>query len=401
MARTTIFRYARDGSPLGAIDFLSATHVEELDGTDELVVRTHVALSKGDRLVWKDGAGTWHEHIVDSYERKRDGGVVTEATCINSFAEMYGSLASGTKVSGSVSTILISLLSGTRWVCGTCDVEGTFTVESWHKSVHDAVSDLVNECGGEFETVIMVGDGGVTGRVARIRGRRGSSIVTRQFAYGKNVAGASKSVGGDDPITAVKAYGAKTNTESTEEYAARLTVEAKNDALVPKYGTPQEDGTLGHTWAVYTDDACDDATFLLQQAQRTLRNLSKPDLEYEYELTDIEGSRLEIGDAVSVVDSSLDSPFEDRLTRIERDLSGKTGGIVRIGKRRNALVEQFEAADRTSQQTTGNTSQVASTTPGYTGGNYGGSGGSDFANHYLNDEPMAPGTRILFYTPHN
>lgn len=394
MERIQIFRYSRAGEQLGVLPYVSAMHAEELDGTDELTVSTHSDLSKGDRLVWRDSGGAWHEHMVDSIERSRDGGrPLTEATCINSFAETYGLLCSGAVLTGTVQSILSRILSGTRWACGSCDVAGTFEVEVWHKSVHDAVSDLVNECGGEFEAYVAVDSSGVASRTARIAARRGSESVTRQFAYGRNMTDASKSVGSDDPVTAVRAFGAKTDEESEDEYAARLTVEVADASLVPYYGTPQADGTLGHTWAVYTDDTCDDADFLRQQAARTLRNLSQPDVEYEFGLSDVESTRLSIGDAVSVVDDEFGAPVSSRLTRIERDLTGKTAGTVRVGKRRELLVEQYQAVDRTAQQVTGNMARVASTAPTYTGGDYGGGGsgggsGGD-SQHYLNGSPYS------------
>ena len=113
--------------------------------------------------------------MVDSIERSRGGGrPVTEATCINSFAETYGLLCSGAVLTGTVQSILARILQGTRWDCGACDAAGEFEVEVWHKSVHEAVSDLVAECGGEFETVIAVNDAGVMSRTARIVSARGS-----------------------------------------------------------------------------------------------------------------------------------------------------------------------------------------------------------------------------------
>ena len=400
MERTTLHRFGRDGSPRDPIKYLSATHAEELNGTDELTVRTHANLAKGDRIVWRDETGTWHEHIVDSLDRARDGGKpITEATCINSFAETHGLLCSGTTLTGTVSTLLASMLSGTRWTCGTCDVDGTFTVEVWHKSVHDAVSDLVKECGGEFETVMAVSDTGVTSRTARIVARRGSTTITRQFAYGRNMVGVSKSVGSDDPVTAVVAYGAKIDATSTDDYETRYTVTVTDDTLIPSYGTPGPEGTLGHTYAIYTDDRCDDLTFLTEQARRTLRNLSQPDVEYTYELSGIDGDgRLSLGDAVSVVDDAFGVPVTNRITRIERDLSGRTNGSVRIGKRRDVLVEQYAASDRTSKQTTGNSSTAASRSPVYTGGNYGGSIGGGDATHTLNGSPYTGTVNFITYT---
>ena len=388
MERTILHRYARNGNGMGHVAYLSAMHAEELDGTDELTVRTRADLSKGDRLVWQDETGRWHEHIVDSIERARGGGrPVTEATCINSFAETHGILCQGTKLTGTVAALLSAMLNGTRWLTGSCDVTGSFTVETWHKSVHEAVSDLVAECGGEFETVIAVNDAGVVSRTARIVSARGRSTIARQFAYGRNMTDVTKSVGSDDPVTAVMAYGAKLDETSTDDYAERLSVTVTDASLIPAYGTPGPDGTLGHTWAVYTDDACDDAAFLFEQAHRTLRNLSQPDVEYVYDLTGIDGAgRLSIGDAVSVVDDEFGVPVANRITRIERDLAGKTSGSVRIGKRRDVLVEQYKATERTTMQTTGNKSAVASSAPVITNGNYGGSGsggGGGDSHHYL------------------
>lgn len=72
-------------------DVLSATWTEELGGEDALELKTATPVAKGNRVVWLDAQGLWHEHIVSEVEQAHAEGAPTyRATCENSISELYG-----------------------------------------------------------------------------------------------------------------------------------------------------------------------------------------------------------------------------------------------------------------------------------------------------------------------
>ena len=383
MDSTMIYRCSNAGENLGALPYESAIHDEDLSGADRLTVKTFASISKRDRLVWQDNAGDWHEHMADNPKRSHSGGrAVTTCDCSNSISELYGVIANGTRLSGSVQAVLTALLSGTRWTVGACSDFGTVEIESWHRSVRECIAELCTLTGGELVTEITVGAYKVTRRTVRIVDERGGKTVTRQFSYGRNVSGAKREVAADEVYTAIVGYGAKLDEEDDSDYAERLTVTVESGADLSKYGIPKPDGTFAHNFTTYTDNACTSAAFLTRQCKKILDSVDKPLVCYEFDVVQGDDDLwrdVRLGNRVSCVDSMFDPSIEvvERVSHIRRSLSGRMSCTVRIGARPNPTVEYFKAANKVAKQTTGNSVATTASSAISTLGEY--SGGSHYA----------------------
>lgn len=403
----TIWRYRNDGEALGVLGYDEAVHEEDLESTDKLTVTSRESPDKRDRLVWRDAGGTWHEHIVDSTMRRHQAHRPrTESTCSNSISELYGVIASGTTVRGSVQQILSTLFAGTRWTAGACSDFGVTELEVWHKNVRQCIAELCEAVGGELETAVTVGDHGVTGRAARIVQERGSTSVLRQFAYGRNVDGITREVGADEVYTRVVGYGAKVNSSSEDDFAERVTVSVDSALDLAQWGVPNRDGTFAHNVMTYTDNGCTDATFLRKQCVKVLNVVSRPLVRYEFDVaearSDIWGDVM-LGDRVMCLDELFDPPLElmERVSHIRRRLSGRAECTIAIGARANPLVEQYKSNERVSRQYTGNTSRISSRMSPSTHGDYG-SGSYQYDPGSASDAPdeirvMAPPEKTTYY----
>lgn len=414
MESTTIYRYAPDGTPLGALDYVDATHEEDLDGTDMLEVTCDADVRKRDRLVWRDGSGTWHEHLVDSARREHSGTRArTRARCSNSVSELYLIRAEGTVLEGSARQILGWILGPTRWRAADGDVRDWVRLEVWRKDVRQCLAELADLCGAEMETVITVDGSGVASRAVRLVRARGGGLATRQFAYGRNVANISREECQDEVYTAIVGYGAKADEEDDDEYAERISVTLYSDADVSRYGAPGPGG-MGHSFATYVDDGCPDRLFLMEQARKQLESLSKPLVRYEFEVEDVGASAwadVTLGQTVSCVDDEFDPPLElmERVSHVKRRLRGSMSMTIAIGERSDPLVQRFTAGERQQKASTGNSTRSESRNPSYSGGSYRGSqsggnssggsslGGGDRWTHQIDGVTQETGT-INFVT---
>jgi len=405
---TPIFRFDNTGKSLGMVKYESATHEEDLDGTDKLTIVCTSDLNKRDKLVWKDASDEWHEHMVDSTERSRSGGKPkTTATCSNSISELFGIIAGGTKIKRNVRGILDSLLSGTRWHVGDVSDFGTVELEVWHKNVRQCISELCELTGGELVTKVLVEDNGVTWRTVGIVKQRGSSTARRSFTYGRNMTSIRREVSSDEVYTAVRGYGAKKNSSDDNEYADRITVEVFSKLDLSRWGVPTNSG-YAHNYMVYTDSGCTDAAFLKKQCQRQLDVVSKPTVVYDFDISvfgDDQWRDIQLGNTVLCIDEGFTPPIRlsERVTHVIRHLKGKTTCKVLIGKRSNPMVEQFKTQEKTTQSSSGNSSRSYSSSPVYTGGGSSytdGYGGGDGWTHQVNGETQSYGT-VNFVTTDN
>lgn len=377
MEGATIFRYANDGTNLGVLKYDEAIHEEDLDGTDKLTVTSVANTMKRDRLVWLDAGGAWHEHMVDSTRRVHAGkGARTESTCSNSISELYGVIAQGQSYRMHVDVLLATLLEGTRWTVLAGDDFGIVEFEVYNKPVRQCIAELCELVHGELETVIVVGESGVTARYVRIVRRRGAQSVMRQFSYSRNMESIKREVAADEVYTRVIGYGAKLDPDDDSEYPARLTVTEDSSLDLTAWGVPNGDGTYSHNVTTYTDSQCTSATFLRKQCRSVLASVSRPLVRYEFDVTESQNAMWEdvrLGNLVLCTDDLFNPPMElaERVSHIRRRLSGRTSCRIAIGERANPLVEQFKAQERVTRSYTGNPTQTAARTPVTTGGSYG------------------------------
>ncbi len=450
MADIQIYRYRNDGTYNDTLYYYEAVHEEGLDGTDKLTITCKESIHKRARLLWQDELGKWREHMVVSSVRKHSKRRPEKTyVCSNSVDELYLTLAEGTVLKGTVSQIMAKLVENTRWTSsGNAEFGGQiFELEVWHKNVRECITELIDMCGGELGTWIMVGDYGIEKRIVRIEDEHGrNNVAQRQFTYGKNMTNVQRTLGTDEVYTAIVGYGKKkleieleakdpdTMTEEELEsyneqlaaarenpYLERLSVVVKSDVDLNKWGQAGANGAMGHAWTSYTDDACSDAEFLRKQCETLLDVYSKPLVTYDfdaYQMGEDKWRYAKLGYYVHIVDDSMGLDSIERISYIRRNLKGKDSCRISIGKRVNPIVEKFKADEKKERKTTGNTTRAASTQhvttsnnysssytpPSYTppsgggyNGSYGGATTGDKWVHQVNGVPQSIGT-INFIT---
>ena len=198
----------RWGTQLGTLsDLISATWTEELSGTDSLELEGYQPVSKGDRVVWLDAQGLWHEHIVAEVEQAHESGAVTyRAACECSISETYGDWIDDLKPrDATAASALASVLRSTRWEVGAVEVEGAHSKNFYRESAREALQELVEAWGGELSCTVEVEGCAVTARRVNLthRGRDNG----RRFEWGRDMTRVTRTVSADDVVTALYGYG--------------------------------------------------------------------------------------------------------------------------------------------------------------------------------------------------
>nr|DAG63833.1 MAG TPA: tail protein [Caudoviricetes sp.] len=330
-------RFSRWGENLGRLHVSAATHTEALDGTDEVKLTCAEDIVKGDHIVWADRQGGVHEHIADSVSRvhAEDGTTQTEATCINSVAELWDDYIEDKRPSGSAALALTSILENTRWEAGACDVEGAASKTFYHTSVREALSDLLDVWGGELETEVETDGATVTARRIRVRALRGDQDSPKRFTWTKDLLSVTRAVGSDNPKTRVYGYGKGVETDGGG-YGRRLTFGNVNGGLdyvedaaaTQVWGHLDGKGGISPAVDVYIDEECDDAATLLQETRDYLDTVKTPTVSYTASVLDLyafgrtwEG--VGIGDTVAIIDRGFGDEgvrIKGRVSKLKRDL---------------------------------------------------------------------------------
>lgn len=350
--------FDRWGENLGRLPYTAATHTEALDGTDELKITCSRELSKGQRVVWVDRQGKAHEHLVDEVSQVHDDGGKTycKAVCINSIAELLDDYIEDKRPSGGVAEALTSILGGTRWEVGTCDLKASASHTFYHISVREGLTDLIATWGGELETRIETDGVKVTHRYIGVRASRGDRQSPKRFTWTKDIVDIKRTVGSANPKTRVYGYGKGVETD-TGGYGRRLTFGDINggkdyveDSEATKiWGHPDGKGGISPAVDTYINEQCEDAAQLLKETQDYLDTVKEPTVSYEANVLDLyaygrtwEGVAL--GDCVAIIDKQFAEGgirLKGRVSQIERDLvTAET--TVTFGNLVDALTDMWE-----------------------------------------------------------
>lgn len=350
--------FDRWGENLGRLPYTAATHTEALDGADELKITCSRELSKGQRVVWVDRQGKAHEHLVDEVSQVHDDGGKTycKAVCINSIAELLDDYIEDKRPSGGVAEALTSILGGTRWEVGTCDLKAIASHTFYHISVREGLTGLIATWGGELETRIETDGVKVTHRYIGVRASRGDQQSPKRFTWTKDIVDIKRTVGSANPKTRVYGYGKGVETD-TGGYGRRLTFGDINggkdyveDSEATKiWGHPDGKGGISPAVDTYINEQCEDAAQLLKETQDYLDTVKEPTVSYEANVLDLyaygrtwEGVAL--GDCVAIIDKQFAEGgirLKGRVSQIERDLvTAET--TVTFGNLVDALTDMWE-----------------------------------------------------------
>lgn len=350
MMRFTVFD--RWGKQIGVVgDVIEAVHKDELNGEDSLTLLTlSCSLAKGQRIVWRDKCGIWHEHTVnDVKDTHANGELYASVYCENSIAELLTDYIEELRpYNVTASTALQKALSGTRWQVGTVDVTGTASASFYHTSPRKAIASIIENWGGELSATIEVSGAQVTSRKVNILKRRGAANGKR-FEWTKDIVSIEREVGSDDVHTALYGYGKglekqDEDGEATGGYERKLTFGSVNGGLdwvgdedaKLRWGLPDGKGGIKHSFGKVEFSDCEDPAELKRLTLSALDEQKHPYVTYTADVVSLadagyvhEGSAT--GDTVAIVDKELGERLQGRVLCTEEYLYNEKATVVTLG----------------------------------------------------------------------
>ena len=344
-------------------DAIEAIHKDELNGEDSLtLVLPDKRLQKGDRVVWKDRFGAWHEHIVsERTTTHQSGGEYHEYYCENSFAETILDYVDELVAEGVKANVAMTrLLAGTRWQVGSVDDSGLGDFFHFQGSVHEGMAKVIAQWGGEFSTAVAVAGEGVSARSVNLEQMRGADYG-KVFTYGHDMDGIRQEVASDDVVTRLHCFGKGTGNGDPEAgYTERLTFESINDGkdyveddeAKLLWGLPDGNGGVKHAESAAIFEDCDDETELLELGRAELAKRSHPHVSYSASVAvlsdygyDYDDART--GDTVWLRDKPLDLRLQGRVTAVTRYLVKTGATVVEMGDTVRSITDvvRQQAAD--------------------------------------------------------
>lgn len=313
----------------------------EVNGENALSITTLARLDKGDRLVWRDLKGRWHENIVDGVEEERaSAGILYTYYCPTSAQiELLGDyLEDKRPYDVSAYAALASALSSSRWQVGTVADLGQAGTNFYHTNAWAAIHDVANTWGGELSFEIQVSGTKVTARRVCMAKQVGEDNGKR-FTYAKDLVSVKRSVDEGNVCTALYGYGKSLQTADedgnlTGGYDRKLTFGDVNgghnwvgsaDALA-RWGRPDGKGGKAHVFGDVEFSDCEDAAELKKLTEAQLAKSCVPTVSYTADAVALaragegfEGA--DEGDLVTVVDKVYDPPLRvrTRITKVVED----------------------------------------------------------------------------------
>ena len=281
----------------------------EVNGENALSITTLARLDKGDRLVWRDLKGRWHENIVDGVEEERaSAGILYTYYCPTSAQiELLGDyLEDKRPYDVSAYAALASALSSSRWQVGTVADLGQAGTNFYHTNAWAAIHDVADTWGGELSFEIQVSGTKVTARRVCMAKQVGEDNGKR-FTYAKDLVSVKRSVDEGNVCTALYGYGKSLQT-------------ADEDGNL----TGGYDRKLTFGDVEFSD--CEDAAELKKLTEAQLAQSCVPTVSYTVDATALaragegfEGA--DEGDLVTVVDKVYDPPLRvrTRITKVVED----------------------------------------------------------------------------------
>ena len=368
MPRLMVFdRFGSYVADLDPADVFEATHHAVINGEDALSISTTERLAKGQRVVWRDERGLWHEHVVAGGDESHDSGRSEVGTyyCESSWSELRTAplvidRRPGLQSPVSARAALESALEGTRWGVGEVDVD-TIAGTSWyHVSPWDAVKDVVEVWGGELRADVEAGQSGVTSRSLSLVKSLGSGSGVR-LDYGRDVSGITVTYDESDVVTALYCYGKGVETEAGG-YGRKIGIEDVNggvpyveDAEAKQvWGQMGPDG-LDNSYGIFEDSECEDPATLKDEGIAALKDAARPKVQYSATVeafaragTDLRGAGL--GDRVDIVDRSfyrdrhgadMDLRLTGRVVELTESLLDQSRTEVVVGDVMGTIADQL------------------------------------------------------------
>lgn len=339
---TAFYRTDRFGNPLGRLGYVySAQRDRTTNGTDVLDISCKTQCDKGDRIVFIDSAGNPREYIITDLEQTREDSLDFTYHCSNSITELaLFFIEERRSRSENAQQMLTRVLDGTRWHVGNVTTGGANNLSFYHVSAYQAILDICELWGLEWETQLTISADGshINSRSINLVPHVGSTSA-RRFDFGKNLVGLSRAVDSTNVITRLYPYGnsvqeTDASGEATGGYSRKIDISSVNggktyiedNAATLVWGVPDASGQVQPSMGMQEYDADDPAT-LLAMAQADLPNLTQPKVSYTATVATlgIEGVDrygIGVGDDVYVNDTAYPTPIrlKGRVLEIVDDL---------------------------------------------------------------------------------
>ena len=333
----------RDDSFICSLKYNKVKRKREINGMNTLEFETNREVEFGQRLVFKDKQGLWHEYIIIDYIKGHgdDGEIVYEVYCEDSTSELYGFYIKDLKPRNEkASSILGRILEGTRFEVGRVDDGGNKSFNLYHTNVKTALWTILEKYELELNIRYEVDKKGVTHRYVDLRNKIGRDVGKR-FTYKKDLANIKKTTSVKDLVTALYGYGkgeeivnedgtpSKKNLDKIGDgdYGRKITFADINNSK--EYVTDEKarlEYGLGkerkHIFGKVEFPDCEDKRELLELTKAKLKELSKPKITYELKVEDLsryegyEGEGVGLGDTVLVIDKEINTRVQTRVVSI-------------------------------------------------------------------------------------
>ena len=363
---------AHDGTALGDLDptqLIALVAIGEVNGENALSVTTTQELTKGDRLLWRDGRGYWHEYVVNGGESPHDmpDGPVHTYYCPWSVQyDLEGTYVTGMPGTGgtpaTATQALTAALEGTaRWTVGTVGVTSTGSASFWRMSGWEAMQKLVEVWGGEVSTTITVSTTGVVGRSVNLLLHVGDSSPSRRFDYGHDMRGITRTLEDQLWTARVMPLGAGEETESGG-YGRKITIDSvnggvpylENASAVPLTRVPDGNGGWEVPVQVVENSDCETPADLKAWAQAHLEDWTTPKVSYQADVVQLAQAGMDalgvsLGDEVVAVDKTFGATplrIQGRALRIEEDLIDPTATVLTVSNLRGSLASTLSSLAR-------------------------------------------------------
>lgn len=363
---------AHDGTALGDLDpmrVVSIVVTSEVNGENAMTITTTQELAKGDRLLWRDGRGYWHEYVVEGAESVHDMHDATMHTYWCPWSVQHDlecTFVTGMPGTGgtpaSARDALTAALAGTaRWAVGTVGVTTTGSASFWRMSGWEALQTLVEVWGGEAQATITVSTTGVVSRAVDLLVHVGASTASRRFDYGGDVSGITRTL--EDQLWTARVMPLGAGEETTSGgYGRKITIESvnggvawlENASAVPLVRVPDGNGGWEVPLQVVENGDMKTPAELKAWATAHLDEWTTPKVSYEADVVQLARAGMDalgvsLGDQVTVVDRTFGSTplrIEGRVLRIEEDLLDPTATVLTVSNLRGSLASTLDSLAR-------------------------------------------------------
>lgn len=357
-----LFVFDRWDNFIRATDAITCTRIEEVNGEDTLVFTTIESYEKGQRIVFQDGEGVWHEHVVTEIEESREERyVLSTVTAEDSLCETLGDFIEDLRNQNTTASVALSkALSVTRWEQGATSALGNASQNFYQMSARAAINAVAETWGGEIYKQIDAGTKGITRRRVSIVSRIGSNRYKR-FEYRKDLTSIRREVNSDDVVTALYGYGsglAATDDEGNETggFTRKITFGDINggknyvadEEALEAWGRPDGKGGKAHVFGTVEFSDCEDPKVLLSLTKEELPKRTVPSVTYTANVIDLQAAGFEyegvaLGDDVQIVDTAFVPALElqGRVLRIEWNYRDPSQTVITLGNIQPAITDDI------------------------------------------------------------